>query len=157
MNEGVPISTVVTIIVGLLSGAVSVYVVLLKIAVGTYEQSTEKRFIDLERASDEDEKELKKEVKQLTEKNHELEKSQIALQGTVNLLESNHNRSTGEIENIRDHMITKTEFETRMSGLEKVLDTFLKELRSPSVSRYGSSSSGGYPGVRTETPKGTPR
>lgn len=139
MSGQVALESVFTAIVAIISVFAGGYAVLLRFSFETYEKATQKRFADLEKDSEEDEKELKKEVKDLTTKNHALEIKTIELQGNVRLLETNHGRSNTELDSIRENMVVKSEWESRQGRVEHQIDEILKELRS----RYGRSASSG--------------
>lgn len=135
----ITLSTMISIVVGIISVAAGVYAVLVRIAFNTYEKSTEARFVNLEKDALANEAELKKQVYELREENHSLEKSQIKLEGEMRLLNSNHDAAKDDIASIKNTMITKTEFEPRMNTMENMLTTILRAVeRSPG--RYGSSS-----------------
>lgn len=141
----VQVESVVTLIVAIISVAAGGYAVLLRFSFDTYEKATTRRFADLEKASEDDERELKKEVKDLTTKNHALEIKTTQLEGEVKLLNTNHNRATSEFDAIRENMVLKSEWEPRQERLEHQVDEVLKELRSRGYGR--TSSAGSYPAV----------
>lgn len=108
----ISVSTVIAIITCIISLSAGAYGILLKFSFQTYEKATEKRFTDLEKSSDEDEKELKKEVKDLTIANHNLEKVCIKLEGEVKHLSS----SLFNVEKSLDKLITAITNPTRYSS-----------------------------------------
>lgn len=136
----IPLATVLTIFFGLISVAAGIYAILLRFSFDTFTKSQEKRFVDLEHGALEmeksfilAEKELRSEISALRERNHELDKKCLELGG-------NTNRATNDIGGIRDEMVHRTEWETRMTALEKKMDQIHSELR---VGRYRQTPSGG--------------
>lgn len=140
-HASISVATMITIIVGILSVAAGAYAVIIRLAFNTYEKATEKRFADLEKDQSADEAELKKQVHDLREANHLLEKSQIKLEGEVKLLNSNHDSAKDDIASIKDTMITKTEFEPRMMSMERMLTTILHAVERSGPGRYQSGGS----------------
>lgn len=171
MDSTISISTVLSIVFGILAAASTVGSVLLKFSFTAYQKNIDERhaamkaeIAALEKSADDDEKELKKEVKALTEANHALDKTCIKLNGDVNLLNERHSATKGDIEQVREHMVTKAEWDSRMNSVDKTLETLLRAVQGP----YRSHPSGsGYPRAevrqplipRTDTnpPKGTSR
>lgn len=128
----VSLATVLAIITSLLSIAAAGYGIVLRWAFTTYKEATDKRFKDLEDSAKDDEKELKKEVKDLTTANHALEKQCLKLDGDVRVLTQAHDSSERDIAN----MVTKQEWEPRMKHLESMLETIL---RAVAPGKYQSS------------------
>lgn len=146
----VSVSTAVSIIFALLAAASTIFSILVKFSFATYQKNVDDRhaaltteIATLKKASDEDEKELKKEVKALTEANHALDKVCIKLSGDVTLLTDRHATSKSDIESIREHMVTKAEWDPRMAAVEKTLNTILLEVRERSRGGYGAHPSYG--------------
>lgn len=140
----VSLTTVLLIITSLLSIAASGYGIILRWGFTTYKESTDKRFKDLEDSAKDDENELKKEVKDLTNANHALEKQCIKLDGDVRVLSQAHDNSEKDIAK----MVTKQEWEPRMKHLESMLETILRAVAPGKYTSTQSMSSTQYSGPK---------
>lgn len=144
----ITLATFIQIVIAILAVAASGYGILLRYSFNTYKESNERRFNDLEKASDEDEKDLEKEVKELTSANHAIEKNYLILSADFRVLDESHKNSKSHIENIQKNMVTKAEWEPRMASMEEMLKQIIRQTggRYPSgagmvATRYGSQES----------------
>lgn len=114
----VELSTVVAFVTGLLSTGLGIYVALLRYTVGQREKEIDRRLThcDVENAK-------------LVETVHALEKTTIKQQGDINLVQRTHDDVKGDVEEVKRTMITKAEFEPRITNLERTANQILSELR----------------------------
>lgn len=66
----------------------------------------------------------------------------VKLEGELKLVNQVHNTLQKDVEEIKDQMLTRAEFEPRMSSLEKSIATLINEVREVTRPR---ASSGGFP------------
>lgn len=134
-HSTITVSTLFQVVIGILAVAASGYGVLLRFTFNTYKESNDRRFSELEKDSDEDEKELRKEVKDLTNANHALEKNYLSISADVRVLDAEHKNSKSHIENIQKNMVTKSEWLPRMENVE----TLLKQILQQTSGRHSSA------------------
>lgn len=114
------------LVIAMLSLAGSVYIVLLRFSLVTYEKNLEMRFAALEVASKDSRISHQDEAKEATAKFHALEVALTKMSGDVRLLERDHDRTSKAL----DEMITRDEWESRLKHLEGGLHSVQDMLRS---------------------------
>jgi len=134
----IEITTVLGVAGSVLAGGVSIYMAIFRYALSQKEREFDRRFEDIERRAETN----------LGRLNDE-EKATIRQDGQINLVQNNHDALTRDLEEIKRNMITKAEFEPRMTNLERTLNQILAELRG----RYPSHHSHGAMPAVTPTPK----
>lgn len=110
----VELSTVLAVF----GSGLGLYVGLLRYTIASKEQSYVERFGNLEKDTDHIKERLVNE-----------EKNTIRLDGELKLAQNNHDQLTDTIDEIKKSMITKVEFEPRMTNLERTLNQILSELQ----------------------------
>lgn len=143
----VELTTVLGFAGSAIGAAVTIYIAILRYALSAKEKEFERRFGDIEKAAAEQSKNCDVELKKLGDRLSNEEKATIRQDGQINLVQNNHDALTRDLEEIKRNMITKAEFEPRMTNLERTLNQILAELRG----RYPSH--GGMPAVAPPTPK----
>jgi hypothetical protein len=107
--------------------AVGVFAWLAKYAVSGREDATEKRFTDLEVI-----------VRDVNSRLVAEEKLTIRQQGELNLVNHTHSDLKTDVDTIKSQMLTRNEFEPRMSSLEKTITNFMSEIKVM-MPRFSSS------------------
>ena len=137
----IEVTTVLGFLGSAVGTAVSIYMAILRYAIGQEKAAIERRFISLEKEVNTQSIRCTLDMKKLEDRMNDDEKTTIRLTGSLNLIENNHTALNNDIEEIKQSMITKAEFEPRMTNLERTLNQILSELRG----RYPSHS--GMPAV----------
>lgn len=119
---------------------ISIYLAMFRYALAQKEAEFERRFTDIENAADERKVRCEEDMRSLDNRITVEEKCTIQLTGDINLVRNNHDSLNKDLEEIKRTMITKAEFEPRMTNLERTLNQILSELRGGG-SRYSSHSS----------------
>jgi len=139
----VEVTTVLGFAGSALAFGVTVYIAILRYALSQKENELNRRFVEIET----DVKDLTKAqahaLESFTSRLVDEEKATIGIDGEMKLLKNNHDALNNALEEIKRNMITKTEFEPRMTNLERTLNQILAELRGRSS--YGSMAAVGTP------------
>jgi hypothetical protein len=127
-----------SVVMSVAGGGIGLYVTLLRYTISQQAKTYEKQFelLTVSQAST---------LARLVDE----EKNTIRLDGEIALAKLEHSQLTSAVTEIKESMITKVEFEPRMTNLERTLNSILSELRG--ASRF---QSGSMQGVK---PQGTPR
>lgn len=142
----IELGTVISVVGGLLSIALTAYVALARYAIGQREQTLNDK---LNRYAEH--------IDKLDVRINVEEKSTIRQDGDLALVKQNHDQVQSDIEEVKRTMITKAEFEPRMTNLERLVNQVLTELRGIST-RYSSHGSGQqFPATPSPFPKKDPR
>jgi len=102
----------------LLAFGVTIYIAIFRYALSQKEREIDRRFEDVVRRAE-----------STTDRLNDEEKATIRQDGQINLVQNNHDALTRDLEEIKRNMITKAEFEPRMTNLERTLNQILAELR----------------------------
>jgi hypothetical protein len=134
----VDLSSAVSVVSGLVTVGAGAYVALLRYAIGQKEHEIERRLGDLRNDLEAHEKDSASKHAALGGRITDEEKSTIRQDGVLNLSKQVHEGLTSELDELKRNLVLRPEWEARMSGLEKTVNTILSELRG---ARYPSSSS----------------
>lgn len=120
----IDLASVIATVSGIVSVAFALYVALAKYAVAQREKEIDRR---LEHCAEEQ--------KHLADRIGNEEKATIRQDGALNLVKQTHDDVLHDIEEIKRLMVTKAEWEPRMTNIERTMNQILSELRG---SRYSS-------------------
>lgn len=126
----VDLTTVLAAGSGLLSTLFGAYVGLLKYTVAQRERELDRQL-----------EQLMAESSKLKDRVSEEEKSTIRQDGEIKLVQQTHNDVKADIDEVKRTMVTKAEWEPRMTNMERTLNQVLTELRGIST-RYSTHQSG---------------
>lgn len=143
----VELRDVVSAAAGVLSVLMGAYVMLLRYAISQREKELDNRIAAIAKEQERTQKECGDEMKNLVARLAEEEKATIRQKGEMDLVRAQHEAQIGDIEEIKRTMLTRTEFEPRMTSIEKTLREILAEMRGSS-SRYYHGSQTSMPPVK---------
>jgi hypothetical protein len=122
-------STLFTLLLGLATYA-------LKYAIDQRDKEVDRRLKDREDLS----KEHDSDLKVVSERLRQEEMKSIRLEGDLKLQSQAHNGLTDDMDSIKNNMVSRQEWESRMASVERTLQQILAQITS-------SRSSGGYRSV----------
>ena len=149
----VDVSTVMSIFSGIVSVAFALYLAIAKYAIGQREKEIDRRLDEHQGVHTRAVAECAAETRKLADRLTGVEKEAIHQEGLIKLVQANHDGLLSDIEEIKRTMCTKSEFDARMTNIERTQNQILAELRGGS-SRYASH--GSVP-VQSPYPKKEPR
>jgi hypothetical protein len=128
----------------LISGASALFTIVLGLATYALKYAIDQRDKEVDRRLKEGEEASKtheRDLKDATERLRQEEMRSIRLEGEMKLQSQAHSGLTDDLNSIKNNIVSRQEWESRMSAVERMLQQILTQL-TPS-SRY-SSQSGGY-------------
>lgn len=131
----VDVTLVVTVISGILGVGLAIYTGLLKYTVTQKENELNRRIEEGKTALALHVEKTMTEQRLISDRLHVEEKATIAQNGEIKLVQSNHAQLDNDLEEIKRNMsllITKAEFEPRISNVERLLNQILSEMRNRS-------------------------
>lgn len=132
---------------GALSIGVALYVGIVRYAINQREKEIDRRIGETQKSQATSSRECTRELRSLADRLTTEEKATIRQDGEIRLVNQNHDSLTSDIEEIKRTMVTKSEWEPRMTALERNTNQILAELRS---------GSGRYSPVRQPPPISDP-
>jgi len=125
----VDLTAVLGVAGSVISLVASVYIAILRYALAAKEQAFERRFSEIEKDAVTQTTSCASDLKKQGDRLAEVEKAAVRVEGRLDLVQNNHDALTRDLEEIKRNMITKAEFEPRMTNLERTLNQILAELR----------------------------
>jgi predicted RNase H-like nuclease (RuvC/YqgF family) len=125
----VDLTAVLGVAGSVISLVASVYIAILRYALAAKEQAFERRFTEIEKDAAAQTTSCASDLKKQGDRLAEVEKAAVRVEGRLDLVQNNHDALTRDLEEIKRNMITKAEFEPRMTNLERTLNQILAELR----------------------------
>lgn len=140
-------SSVISIVSGIIAFGLSTYLALSRHTDKMRDSEVSRRIGELERGEETVNKDLQKEFHAVKDRMHADEMAALQLRSDLALVRQIQQTHNDAMEDIRREIVTKAEFESRMSGIERTMERMLDQLQ-----RIYPSSSYRPPSVQMSTP-----